>query len=75
MNFESFIALLLLIENNGRYLLVNIDDPSSPVENLKSTDIKSYARSRGLGFRHKKFRSMGDKNTDSGKNEHYGYCF
>ena len=73
MNFESIVALLLLIESDGRYLLINIDDPSSPLDNVPSVGIKSHTRSRRLEFRpkkfHNKFRFIGVKNSESGKNE------
>ena len=75
MNFESIIALLLLVQNNGKYLLIDIIDPLSPVGNVHSTDINSYARSRRLEFQKKNFKNFGKKNfrslnvedTESGK--------
>ena len=58
MNFESIIALLLLVENNGRYLLIDIIDPLSQVDNVQSTSINSYARSRRLEFQKKNFKNF-----------------
>ena len=71
MNFEFIIALLLIIESNGRYLLININIPPSPSDNAEAMDFKSYARSRRLEFHpkkfHKKFRSIDVRNFESGK--------
>ena len=75
MNFKFILALLLLVENNGRYLLIDITDPLSPVDNIQSTGVNSYARSRRLEFQKKNFKNFGKQNfrrqnianTESGK--------